>query len=85
MDTVAQDGLGVKAIVQVNETAVRGELKEMVRQSVEETLNGLLDAEADRLCKAGRYERNAERVDTRAGTYERGLLTSAGESGFKGA
>ena len=83
METVAQDGQGVKAIVQVNETAVRGELKEMVRQSVEETLNGLLDAEADRLCQAGRYERNAERVDTRAGTYERGLLTSAGKVALK--
>ena len=59
METVAQEALGVKAIVEVNETAVRGELKKMVRQSVEETLNGLLDAEADRLCKAGRYERNA--------------------------
>ena len=55
METVTQEGLGVKAIVQVNETAVREELKEMVRQSVEETLNGLLDAKADRLCQAGRY------------------------------
>ena len=42
METAAQEGLGVKAILQVNEAAVRGELKEMVRQSVEETLNGLL-------------------------------------------
>ncbi len=83
METVAEEGVGVKAIVQVNETAVRGELKEMVRQSVEETPNGLLDAEADRLCKAGRYERNAERVDTRAGTYDRGLLTTSGKVALK--
>jgi len=46
---------------------------------VERTLNGLLDAEADRLCGAGRYERSAERIDTRAGHYERRLGTKAGE------
>src|SRR5437763_9348073 len=46
---------------------------------VEETLNALLDAEADRLCNAQRYERSAARRDTRAGHYERGLQTKAGE------
>lgn len=51
-ETVAQEALGVKAIVQVNEAVVRSELKELVRQSVEDTLNGLLEAEADRLCGA---------------------------------
>ena len=51
----------------------------MVRGSVEETLNALLDAEADRLCNAQRYERSAARRDTRAGHYERGLQTKAGE------
>ena len=34
--------------------------------SVEETLNALLDAEADRLCNARRYERSEARRDTRA-------------------
>src|SRR5262249_60362698 len=42
-------------------------------------LNALLDAEADRLCNAQRYERSAARRDTRAGHYERGLQTKAGE------
>ena len=46
---------------------------------VEQTLNGLLDAEADALCGAKRYERNVERLDTRAGHYERKLQTKAGE------
>ena len=50
----------------------------MVRSSVEETLNALLQAEADQICKAGRYERSPERVDTRAGHYERKLETKAG-------
>jgi putative transposase len=46
---------------------------------VEETLNALLDAEADRLCNAQRYERSDARRDTRAGHYERKLQTKAGE------
>jgi putative transposase len=50
-----------------------------VRSTVEETLNGLLDAEADELCGASRYERTPERLDTRAGHYCRKLLTKAGE------
>jgi hypothetical protein len=55
----------------------------MVRGTVEETLNALLDAEADQLCGAGRYERSQARQDTRAGSYERTLQTSAGEVNLK--
>jgi transposase-like protein len=51
----------------------------VVRETVEQTLNALLDAEADALCGAKRYERNPERLDTRAGHYERQLHTKAGE------
>jgi putative transposase len=51
---------------------------EVVRSSVEETLNALLEAEADQICGAARYERSADRVDTRAGHYERKLETKAG-------
>jgi putative transposase len=43
----------------------------------------LLDAEADQLCNAGRYERTEARRDTRAGTYERKLQTKAGEVQLK--
>ena len=42
------------------------------------TLNMLLDEEADELCKARRYERRADRVDTRAATYSRNLEPSSG-------
>lgn len=51
----------------------------MVRATVEETLNGLLDAEADRLCGARNYERTEGRKDTRAGSYDQQLQTKAGE------
>jgi len=71
------------SVIRVDEQELRGHLDEVVRTSVEETLNGMLDAEADRLCQAKRYERTAERIDTRAGSYERKLQTKAGEVKLK--
>jgi putative transposase len=64
--------------LQVDETKLKGHVDEVVRSSVEETLNALLEAEADQICGAQRYERSADRVDTRAGHYERKLETKAG-------
>lgn len=63
----------------VDAAKVRAHVDEVVRSSVEQTLNALLDAEADRLCNAGRYERSSDRQDTRAGRYNRKLTTKAGE------
>lgn len=71
------------SVIRVDEQELRGHLDEVVRTSVEETLNGMLDAEADRLCRAARYERTADRIDTRAGSYERKLTTKAGEVKLK--
>lgn len=48
-------------IVTFDENAVRGELRELVRRTVEDTINALLEEEADDLVKAGRYERTAGR------------------------
>jgi len=66
-------------VVQINEGRIQAHLDEVVRATVEETLNGLLDAEADRLCGARKYERTEGRKDTRAGSYDRHLQTKAGE------
>jgi transposase-like protein len=66
-------------IVQLNEQVIKTELKELVRQSVQEVLNSLLDAEADQLTNARKYERTEQRQDARAGHYSRKLLTGAGE------
>jgi transposase-like protein len=71
------------SVIRVDEQELRGHLDAVVRTSVEETLNSMLDAEADRLCQAKRYERTAERLDTRAGSYERKLTTKAGEVKLK--
>ncbi len=48
-------------IVQQNEEVIKGQLKELVRGSVEETLNELLKQEAEKLTQAARYERNEAR------------------------
>jgi putative transposase len=66
-------------VVRIDEGQLKDQLGALVRESVEDTLNGMLDAEADRLCQAKRYERSAERASTRAGHYERKLQTKAGE------
>jgi len=70
-------------VIRIDEAQVQAHLSEMVRSSVEETLNALLDAEADRLCRARRYERTEARQDTRAGSYQRELHTKAGEVTLK--
>jgi putative transposase len=66
-------------IINIDEALVKSQLGEVVRETVEETLNKLLDAEANELCGAKRYERTPDRLDTRAGSYERSLETKAGK------
>lgn len=66
-------------IIQFNEAAIQNHLGEMVRSTVEDTLNQLLEAEADRLCNAEKFQRTEARKDTRAGHYQRRLHTKAGE------
>lgn len=70
-------------IIQIDEKGIKDHLGEIVRGTVQETLNTLLDEEADRLCNAKRYERTATRKDTRAGFYSRTLHTKAGEVDIK--
>ena len=68
----------------IDEARIRDHLGEMVRGTVEEALNAMLDAEVDRLCGADRYQRSEARKDTRdAGHYERSLQTKAGEVKLK--
>ena len=64
-------------IIQLNQELIHTELKDLVKNSVEETLNALLDAEADRLVNADRYARDEERTGYRAGHYDRTLTTAA--------
>ena len=66
-------------IVQLNEEVIKGQLKELVRGSVEETLNELLEQEAEKLTQAARYERNEARQGYRSGHYDRNLTTTSGD------
>ena len=66
-------------IVQLNEEVIKGQIKELVRGSVEETLNELLEAEAEKLTQAARYERNEQRQGYRSGHYNRNLTTTSGD------
>ena len=70
-------------IIEINEEKVKDHLGNFVRETVEETLNAMLEAEADQLCNAQKHERNNERQGYRAGHYERKLLTKAGEVNLK--
>lgn len=58
-------------VIHIDEARIKDHLGEMVRGTLEEALNAMLDAEADRLCGADRYQRSEARKDTRAGHYER--------------
>ena len=54
-------------IIQLNEQVIKTELKNLVKQSVEETLNSLLDQEAADLTNASKYERTDRRKGYRSG------------------
>ena len=68
-----------RKIVQLNEEVIKGELKELVRSSVERTLNDLLEKEAQELTQAARYERTESRQGYRSGHYSRNLTTTSGD------
>src|SRR3712207_2261143 len=78
-----KEAAGVSNVIRIDEERIRDHLGRIVRGTVEDTLNALLDAEADRLCNATRYERTEARRDTRAGSYQRKLHTRAGEVTLK--
>jgi len=60
---------GLSNVIKINEGPLKNHLGEMVRSTVEETLNTMLDAEADRLCQAQKFERTESRANSRAGHY----------------
>jgi putative transposase len=82
MEPTKEAGSGEKQalgpVVQIDEGRIQAHLDGVVRSTVEEALNALLDAEADHLCGARKYERTEGRKDTRAGSYDRQLHTKAG-------
>src|SRR5262245_42776118 len=51
-------------VITIDDERIKSHLDRVVRGTVEETLNALLDAEADRLCNAQRYERSEQTFET---------------------
>ena len=52
-------GVPMGQVIQIDEARIKDHLGEMVRGTVEEALNAMLDAEADRLCGAVRADTSA--------------------------
>ena len=65
-------------ILQVDENMLETRLDRLVSEKVEQLLNAMLDAEADEITGAARYERTGDRKAYRAGHYERDLTVKAG-------
>ena len=61
--------------IEINEEQIRSHLHEVVRGTVEETLNAMLEADAERLCGAGRFETAIiERYRRRESSVEKALI-----------
>lgn len=65
-------------IISVDEESLRNDIENLVRKTVEETPDALLDEEASELVEAGRYE-GGGREAHRSSHYTRRLVTGAGE------
>lgn len=66
-------------IVSVDEETLKGDLRELVRKTVQDTINALLEQEAEEMVGAERYERTAGREAYRSGHYKRKLTTTSGQ------
>ena len=73
----------ISGAIKIYEKEIRTHLDGLVRQSVEDTLNALLNAEADAICQASRHPRSPDWQEMRAGNDKRKLLTKAGEVGLR--
>ncbi len=68
---------------QLNEEVIKGQLKELVRGSVEETLNELLEQEAEKLTQAARYERNEARQGYRMSMWTGSICGGTGAESMR--
>ncbi len=83
-ETITAEGSASSSeVVRIDFGHLKKDLGSFVRGTVEEAINGLLDAEADQICNARRYERSDERSAHRNGHYQRKLHTGAGEVKLK--
>lgn len=82
-ETSEQSEKNLSNVIKIDQAQIHRHLDTMVRETVEQTINKMLDEEADRLCNAARYEHTDDRTDTRAGHYSRKLHMKAGVVNLK--
>ncbi len=70
-------------IIQFDDAMFESKLDAMIKTKVEDIVNAMLDAEADEITNAARYERKTGRKAFRAGHYERGLTAKVGRLELK--
>ncbi|BAQ97281.1 IS256 family transposase [Bifidobacterium bifidum] len=70
-------------IIQIDQNLLETRLDRLIAEKMTQILNAMLDAEADEIANAARYERNGERKAYRAGHYERSLTAKAGRLELK--
>ena len=77
----AEEGIATMSanMVSIDEEPLKSDLRELVRKTVQETLNALLDEKAGEMVGAGRYERTGAREAYRSGHHKRKLVTTGGE------
>lgn len=70
-------------IIQIDRHMFETRLGRLVTEKMTEILSAMLDAEADEITGAARYERNGGRKAYRAGHYDRTLTAEAGRLELK--
>ena len=70
-------------LIQLNEAFIRHDLRNLVRSSVEETLNALFNHEAHELVNAEKYERSGNRKGYCYCHYNRNFQTTARDVALK--
>lgn len=70
-------------MIQLKEDLIKNNLKDLVRNSVKETLHALLDHEADELVNVDKYERSGDWKGCRSGHYKRNFSTTSGDVTLK--
>ena len=70
-------------IIQIDQNLFETKLDRLVTEKMTQILNAMLDAEADEITGAARYERKEGRKAYRAGHYERKLTAKAGRLALK--
>ena len=70
-------------IIQIDQNLLETRLDRLITEKMTQILNAMLDAEADEITGAARYERSGGRKAYRAGHYDRSLTAKAGRLALK--